>query len=305
MVRKMKIKLLLSLLLVSSAFFNLGCEKSLVEKGASEYISEINNWHKTRIENLKKENGWLNLVGLYILKEGKNTFGSGKENDFILKSEIPKKLCTFILEDSVVKFKSELGVKIYSNGNQIESMILQSDMTGNPTILEYQASRFFIIKRGKKFALRVRDLNTPLLKQFEGIERFPVNDDWKIYADFIPYDPPKVMRISNVMGTVETEVSPGKVSFSMEGKTHTIDAIDAGNDLFILFADETSGKETYGAGRFLYCSKPDSNGKVILDFNKAYNPPCVFTPYATCPLPPPQNHLKLAVTAGEKNYGDH
>lgn len=301
----MKNNILLSVLFVATVLIIFGCEKSPVEKGSPEYISEINDWHKRRIENLKKESGWLNLIGLFILKEGENTFGSSEENDFILESEIPKKLCTFILEDSVVKFKSELKVKIYSNGNQIDSMILQHDLTGKPTILEYGTLKFFIIKRGKKFALRVRDLNAPLLKQFEGIERFPVNDDWKINADFITYDPPKIMRISNVIGTVETEISTGKVSFSMEGKTHTIDAIDAGSDLFILFADETSGKETYGAGRFLYCSRPDSNGKVILDFNKAYNPPCVFTPYATCPLPPPQNHLKLAVTAGEKNYGDH
>ncbi|MBU2447513.1 MAG: DUF1684 domain-containing protein [Bacteroidetes bacterium] len=301
----MKNNILLSVLFVATVLIIFGCEKSPVEKGSPEYISEINDWHKRRIENLKKESGWLNLIGLFILKEGENTFGSSEENDFILESEIPKKLCTFILEDSVVKFKSELEVKIYSNGNQIDSMILQHDLTGKPTILEYGTLKFFIIKRGKKFALRVRDLNAPLLKQFEGIERFPVNDDWKINADFITYDPPKIMRISNVIGTVETEISTGKVSFSMEGKTHTIDAIDAGSDLFILFADETSGKETYGAGRFLYCSRPDSNGKVILDFNKAYNPPCVFTPYATCPLPPPQNHLKLAVTAGEKNYGDH
>lgn len=301
----MKNNFLLSVLFVATVLIIIGCEKFPVEKGSQEYISEINDWHNKRIENLKKESGWLNLIGLFILKEGKNTFGSGVENDFILDSEIPNIVGTFILEDSVVKFRNELGVKIYFYGNQIDSMILQHDLTGKPTILEYGTLKFFIIKRGKKFALRVRDLNAPLLKQFEGIERFPVNDEWKIIADFIPYDPPKIMRISNVLGTVDAELSPGKVSFEIDGKTYTIDAVDAGRDLFILFADETSGKETYGAGRFLYCGKPDESGKVILDFNKAYNPPCVFTPYATCPLPPPQNHLKLAVTAGEKNYGDH
>lgn len=301
----MKRNILFSALFVLTVLIIFSCEKSPVEKGSPEYISEVNDWHNKRIEKLKKESGWLNLVGLFILKEGKNTFGSGVENDFILDSEIPNRVGTFILEDSVVRFRSELGVKIYFNGNQIDSMILQHDLTGKPTILEYGTLKFFIIKRGQKIALRVRDLTAPLLKQFEGIERFPVNDEWKIIANFIPYKPPKTLRISNVLGTVDSELSPGKVSFEIEGKTHTIDAVDADRDLFILFADETSGKETYGAGRFLYCSKPDSNGKVILDFNKAYNPPCVFTPYATCPLPPPQNHLKLAVTAGEKNYGDH
>jgi uncharacterized protein (DUF1684 family) len=301
----MKNKFLAVVLSTIAVLVIFGCEKSLVEKGSPEYISEINDWHKKRIENLKNETGWLNLVGLFILKVGENTFGSAESNDFVLKLNIPDKLCTFILRDSIITFKSERGTEIFYSGKKFESGHLQHDLTSKPTILEYGSLRFFIIKRGKKFALRVRDLNASLLTKFEGIERFPVNEDWKIKAKFIPFEPPKMLRISNVIGSVDNEISPGKVSFEFNGKTHNIDAIDAGEDLFLLFADETNGKESYGAGRFLYCSKPDSNLKVILDFNKAYNPPCVFTPYATCPLPPPQNYLKLAVTAGEKTYGEH
>ncbi|MBM4175823.1 MAG: DUF1684 domain-containing protein [Ignavibacteria bacterium] len=282
----------------------VGCN-SPVEKGSPEYLAEANQWHNKRIESLKKDSGWLNLVGLFILKEGENTFGSGNANDFNLDLDIPNKLGTFTLKDSIVTFESDTGVKISSDGKEIRTAILQNDMTGKLTILEYESLRFFILKRGKKYALRVRDLNAPLVKEFKGIDRFPVNEDWKISAKFVPYSTPKLLKISNIIGSIDIEESPGMVSFNYDDKTHTIDAIDAGDKLFLLFADETNGTETYGAGRFLYCSKPDSNGNVIIDFNKAYNPPCVFTPYATCPLPPPQNHLKLEVTAGEKTYGEH
>jgi uncharacterized protein (DUF1684 family) len=137
-----------------------------------------------------------------------------------------------------------------------------------------------------------------------GVERFPVDESWKFNAKFEAYNPPKEIAVPNVLGQISKEKSPGAVVFEREGKTYKIDAVDEGDDnLFLIIADQTNGDETYGGGRFMYVKKPDSTGIIILDFNKAYNPPCVFTKYATCPLPPLQNYLKLGIEAGEKMYG--
>lgn len=280
--------------------------KTYKEKGSPEYIAEINNWYHKRIENLKKENGWLNLVGLYFLKEGENAFGSAKENDFVIEDKtLPKKICTFILRDTLIEMIAEKGVELKINDTITRRVFLQHDQTTKPTIVSFGDYRWLIIKRGDKYALRVRNLNAPLVKEFKGIERFPVNIDWKIVADFIPYNPPKEIEIPSVIGIPEKEISPGKVKFQINGKSFELEAIDSGDKLFFVFSDETNGEETYGAGRFLYTDKPDSNNKLVLDFNKAYNPPCAFTKYATCPLPPPQNFLKIRVTAGEKKFSDH
>lgn len=299
----MKSKYLFSISII--ALLLCSC-KTYKEKGSPEYIKEINDWHQKRIENLKKENGWLNLVGLFFLKEGENTFGSGKENDFVIDDKsLPIRICTFVLKDTLVEMISENGIELKVNDNVVKKIMMQHDLTGKPTIVSFGSYRWFIIKRGDKFALRVRNLNSPLVKEFKGIERFPVNEDWRIVADFIPYTPPKEIEIPSIIGIPEKEISPGKVRFTIDGKTFELEAIDSGDKLFFVFADETNGEETYGAGRFLYADKPDSNNKVVLDFNKAYNPPCAFTRFATCPLPTPQNYLKIRVTAGEKKYGDH
>ncbi|GBD86447.1 hypothetical protein BMS3Abin03_00367 [bacterium BMS3Abin03] len=273
-------------------------------KGSPEYISEIQQWHQKRIERLKEDNGWLNLVGLYWLKEGKNTFGSAKNNDIKFPGNAPSNIGSFFLEDSIVTVKINPDVNVTNNGNPVKEMNLKNDMTGNPTILETGTLRWYIIKRGDRYGVRLRDIDAPLVKEFKDIEVFPINEDWRFEAKFEPYNPPKHILIPTIIGTKEEDVSPGQLIFNKDGKTYKLDAIDEGDKFFIIFADRTSGEETYGAGRFLYTDKPDSNNIVILDFNKAYNPPCVFTKYATCPLPPKDNYLKLKVTAGEKMWGE-
>lgn len=293
------------LLILIAALLFAGCEKEYSEKGSPEYIKEINDWHRTRIENLKKENGWLNLVGLYWLKEGENTFGSDPTNDILFpEGKADKFIGKFIKKESIITVIINEGAKVYFNNSPVREMRLIDDMHPNKTVLSHKTLRWFIIKRfPDKYGVRLRDLEAELLKNFEGIERFPVNEDWKITADFIPYNPPKELSIPTIIGTIEKEFSPGKLSFEKEGKNLSLDVVNAGEEFFIAFADLTSGEETYGAGRFIYTDKPDSNRKVIIDFNKAYNPPCAFTKYATCPLPPKDNYLSIAITAGEKDYG--
>jgi uncharacterized protein len=267
-----------------------------------EYIKEIEDWDKRRVERLREENGWLNLAGLFWLKEGENKFGFAKDNDIIFPSG-PDNIGILILKDSAVTVKINQGINVINNGNAVTEMILLDDLSGNPVILQTGSLRWNVIKRTKGIGIRLRDLNADLVKNFKGIDRFSVNEEWKIEASFDVYDPPKKILIPDIVGTVDEELCPGAVVFVKDGKEYRIDAIDSGQRLFLIFADETSGVETYGAGRFMYVDKPDSAGKIILDFNKAYNPPCVFTKFATCPLPPKENYLKLRIEAGEKMWG--
>lgn len=282
-----------------------GCGEGLEQNASPEYLIEIEQWHKQRIENLKKENGWLNLVGLYWLKEGENKFGSDLTNDIIFPEDAPKFIGSIFLQDSLINIKILPNIAVMLNDSMINETIMQHDLTGKPTILELGSLRWFIIKRGDKYGVRLRDLEANLVKEFQGIKRFPVNSHWRIDALFKPYETPKKILVPNVLGTEDEEIVSGKLFFSLEGEEYSLEPLDSGEKFFIIFADETNGETTYGAGRFLYADRPDSAGKVILDFNKAYNPPCVFTKFATCPLPPKQNRLPIKVTAGEKNFGEH
>lgn len=297
-------KRLLSYLISLSFLLLISCNSSLEEKGSAEYFNEIKNWHKKRVKNLKKENGWLNLVGLYWLKEGENKFGSDKSNDidFPIGKSSPF-IGSFFLKDSVVTIKVNSGVEVFlENCEQVTKMELKHDLQPSTTILDHGSLRFFVIKRGKRFGIRLRDLDAELVKKFTGIETYPINSDWKIEAKFESYNPSKIISVPNIIGTIDEEKSPGALIFSIDNEEYKLDVLDAGKSYFVIFADETSGNETYGGGRFLYVDKPDSSGKIYIDFNKAYNPPCVFTKYATCPLPPKQNHLKIEITAGEKMF---
>jgi uncharacterized protein len=293
---------LLTLALLSIFYFS-ACS-SEKDKGTPEYIQQVKQWDQKRVSRLKEETGWLNLAGLFWLKEGNNSLGSAKDNDIIFSSG-PAHIGSMLLRDSVVEFTAVPEVNVLNNNKPVSQIFLLDDTTENPTILQNGSLRWYIIKRPKGFAIRLRDLNAKLVKEFKGIERFPISEDWKLPAKFVKYTPPVKMEIPDITGVVGEEISPGKVIFSKDGKQFSLDAIDEENKLWFIFADETSGDETYGAGRYLYADKPDSLGNMILDFNLSYNPPCAFTKFATCPFPPKENYLNLKITAGEKMWGGH
>ena len=269
------------------------------------YIKEINEWDTKRVTRLKADDGWLNLVGRFWLKQGESTFGSASDNDIIVESsKLPEHIGSFVFEDTIVTFKAKDGVDVLHNGNPVKEIVLVDDQKKDITVLQIGSIKFNLIIRDTLYGIRFRDLNSELVKNFKGIERFPIDESWKINAKFEAYNPAKEIEVPNVLGQISKEKSPGAVVFERDGNTHRIDAVDEGGDrLFLIIADQTSGDETYGGGRFMYVNKPDSTGTILLDFNKAYNPPCVFTKYATCPLPPLQNYLKLRIEAGEKVYG--
>lgn len=270
------------------------------------YVKEISEWDSKRASRLKADDGWLNLIGRFWLKPGENTFGTSKDNDIVIESsKLPEHIGSFLFIDTIVTFKANDGINVLYNNNPVKEIIMVDDQKKDMTVLQIGSIKFNLIIRDTLYGIRARDLNSELVKNFNGIERFPIDQSWDIKAKFEAYIPPKEIMVPNVLGQIDKENSPGAVVFDRDGKTYRIDAVDEGGDkLFLIFADQTSGDETYGGGRFMYVNKPDSTGIINLDFNKAYNPPCVFTKYATCPLPPLQNYLKLRIEAGEKIYGE-
>jgi hypothetical protein len=177
----------------------------------------------------------------------------------------------------------------------------------DPTILKCGTISFYVIKRGDQFGVRIKDKENPARMNFKGMEYFPIDPTWCVEATFEPYNPPKVISIASVIGTVDHDTCRGALRFEIDGRTYRLNPVTeqgSENELFIMFNDATNGKETYGNGRQLYASLPDSNNHVILDFNKAYNWPCVFTVFATCPIPPRENTLPIPITAGEKMYAE-
>lgn len=290
------------LLLIFLMIIITGCEKQTANP---EYVNSIKQWHQKRIERLKSETGWLNLVGLYWLNKGQNTFGSAKDNNVIFPSNAPAHIGAFTLNDSTVIITINPGVEVFTDSTKVSTIELKDDLSDNPTVLRNGSLRWFIINRNGKKGVRLRDINSPLVKEFKDIETYPIDEKWKVVAKFEPYPSPRVIQIPNIIGSVENDTVNGRLVFNLEGKSYTLDPVTEGNEFFLIFADETNVEETYGAGRFLYTDKPDSSGKTIIDFNEAYNPPCAFTKFATCPLPPKQNYLHLKITAGERKYGNH
>jgi uncharacterized protein (DUF1684 family) len=276
-----------------------------VESGAS-YEQELAQWKAKRLASLKSDDGWLTLIDLFWLKEGENKFGSDPSNDIVLPAgKAPAFAGTLHVASGAVKLEAQPGAGITSQGQPVTSLALQSDADGEPTLLELGSLSFHVIRRGEKTGLRVKDRENPARADFKGTEYYPADRKWLVAARFEAYDPPKPMPILNVLGMETEETSPGALTFEAEGRTYRLDALrEKGEEqLFIIFADRTSGHETYGAGRYLYADPPGADGLVKLDFNKAYSPPCAFTRYATCPLPPSQNRLPLRVEAGEKYAG--
>jgi uncharacterized protein (DUF1684 family) len=271
------------------------------------YLAGIDKWHKEREEGLKKENGWLNLAGLFWLKPGKNYFGSDAANDLVFpKGTIAPKAGYLELEDNnLVILVPDAQSPVSIRGRSVTSYIYHPDSSRSP-VAAAGSLRWTIIRRDDKIGVRLRDLNSPAIATFRGIERYRVDPAWKLEAVLQSEGLPGQISITNVLGQTNLQKSAGKLHFSINGRSYSLHALDEGDDnLFVIFGDATNTDETYPSGRFLYVQKPDASGKTVIDFNKAYNPPCAFTEYATCPLPPKENRLTIAITAGEKKYTTH
>jgi uncharacterized protein (DUF1684 family) len=269
------------------------------------YLKEIEKWRNERLEEINGENGWNTLVGLFWLNEGKNRFGSDPSNEIVLpRDRAPKLAGSLWLDKGTIRLTAKPEAGVTTNGTPVSDLVLKSDADGLPTALKLGSLTMFVIKRGEKFGFRVKDKHHPARANFHGLSYFPLDASWRVEAKLEAYVPPKVIPIVNVLGMVDNMTSPGALVFEMNGKEYRLEPVleKGSKQLFVIFADLTSGKQTYGAGRYLYVDPPSADGKVIIDFNKAYNPPCAFTKFATCPLPPRQNRLAMQVEAGEMKY---
>jgi uncharacterized protein (DUF1684 family) len=269
---------------------------------------DIEQWRVKRIGRLTSETGWLTLVGLYWLDPGENTFGRDAKNKLALNHPaLAEKAGSFVLSGQKVSFKANAGSGVTHDGQTVTTLDLVPDTAKDTTILASGPLRFFAIERAGKLGVRVRDTESPLRHNFKGIQYFDIDPSWHVTARFEPYTPRRTIKIMTILGTEDTMDCPGAIVFNKDGQEFRLDVVLENPDdteLFVMFSDGTSGRETYGAGRFMYISMPVDN-KIEVDFNKAYNPPCAFNDFATCPLPPQQNRLKTRIEAGEKKYGEH
>ncbi len=258
----------------------------------------VEAWRTQRYAALRRDLGWLSLAGLDWLRDGVNRVGSGADADIVLPDG-PALAGILTVTSGVVTAEGEWT----RAGTPVDGLQLADDRHDEPTILELGSLRSCIIRRGERLALRTWDLEAPQRQAFDGIEHWPVDPHWRVEARFERVAD-RTLPVPDVIGTTERKSSPGDVVFERGGARFRLQALDGGEsgELFIVFGDATNGSDSYGGGRFLYTEAPDADGRVVVDFNRAYNPPCVFTPYATCPLPWQENRLAIRVEAGERAY---
>ena len=286
-----------------SKFLFAGALFLLPQSSLPSYKSQVERWQRERLAALTADDGWLTVAGLFWLKEGTNTVGTAPENDIVLpKGSAREALGRFIFHNSVTSFEADPGNEVTVNGKTVRSATLKPDLSGTPDLIQIRALTMFVIERGSRFGIRLKDKNSELREKFTGLKYFPIDERYRVKAKFVAYNPPRKIKVPNILGDISNEPCPGYAEFSFNGHAYRLEPIVEDGLLFFIFKDQTSGKETYPAGGFFY-AEMSNNGEVILDFNKAFNPPCAFTPYATCPLPPAQNHLPLRIEAGELRYG--
>jgi len=270
-------------------FWILPLLAATVSAADPNYARDVEQYRTQREATLKQDDGWLTVVGLFRLKEGDNRVGSAEANEIVLPAPAAA---------HAGKIAFSKGQAIYYAEGKPGTILRP-----NVDVITLRNIKFFVIKRGEEYLIRVKDNNSKIRREFTGLKWFPTDASWKIAAKFTPYDGLKTILFDSQNGVKQPMQSPGFVTFTKNDKQYRLEPVWEAKELFFIFRDATSNKSTYGAARFLY-AEPAKDGTVILDFNKAINPPCAFTAFATCPLPPPQNRLTLAVTAGEKKYSD-
>ncbi len=267
-----------------------------------EYFEFVENWHENRIERLHDDRGWLRLAGLYWLDEGEQSFGSGSHARVRFpEGSIPELAGIFeVKEDTVfIRVVGNTDIRDEHDNQMRDNVISTPEMTRT---LSYRSLTWFVVRREEKIGIRLFDDNSPHLRNFDGIDRYDVDKEWRVEADFTPKEEGATMMIENVLGQmIEWDVA-GTLTFSVDGHEANILALGTGDRLFIPFADATSGSETYPGGRFLYIDRPAPGEPAVVDFNVSYNPPCAINPHTTCPLPPPQNRMPFPIRAGEMHY---
>jgi uncharacterized protein len=285
-----------------------GCGREPKVATTPAYVAEVDAWHAQRIERLRAETGWLTLVGLHELDTGRvNSVGSDSTCGVRLVAKAPARVGDLAFAGGTWVFAADPGAVVTiadSSAAPVAAIAMHTDKAGAPTVLDCGTLQFFVIDRDGTFFLRVKDRDSDVRRGFQGVDRYPVEARWRVTARLEPG--PATVKVPNVLGQESDEPSPGVLVFRLGGRECRLTPTGSpGEELFLVFGDATNGKGTYHGGRFLSTPAPAADGTVVLDFNEAYNPPCVFTPYATCPLPGKANTLAVPVEAGEKLWGAH
>ena len=265
------------------------------------YKKQVEDWRAKAEQSLRRDNGWLTLAGRYPLKEGENTFGTGPGNDIVFPKGLgPNGMGSIFIEPGRVRVKLVEGLRMKANGLEYTEREMMTSTEQRDWVTMGRAA-FHIIERNHRYILRLADNESEVRKSFGARAWYAVDDNFRTQARFVPYDPPRKIAIVDVLDEVSDEPSPGYVEFELSGRPYRLDVVGDDEGLFIIFKDGTAGDTTYGSGRFLYVEKKPAPGeRFALDFNRAYNPPCAFSEFTTCPLPPRQNILPIRVEAGEK-----
>jgi uncharacterized protein (DUF1684 family) len=264
------------------------------------YKQEILQWRIDRLANLKAPSGYLNLVGLYWLENGTTLIGAAADNDIIFPKNAAPYVGKLQVNTDGVVLAAHPDADVRYEGIPADSIFISDDTTMNPVALTHGSLGWTIIKRDGRFALRLRDFEHPSLDNFAPLTYYPIDPALRVAATLQPFEEPKILNVkTTIEGLGYRPESPGMVTFEIDGVTHELEAYSSGDRLFFVFGDQTSGRETYPAGRFVYASWPDEEGETFLDFNQSYNPPCAFNAFATCPVASPRNRLKTRIEAGE------
>ncbi len=270
---------------------------------AVAYVADVQRFRADREAALRADDGWLTVAGLFWLKPGRNTAGSAADNDIVLPRRAPARLGTFELARGTVTFAADPSARVARNGHPITSA--RFDLSGGDRdAVTADDLVLFPIQRGDRIGIRMRDLHSRMRSGFTGLRWYPVRPEYRLTATFVAYPQPRTVKVPNVLGQEPEMTSPGYVTFTLQGRSLRLEPVfesDERSELFFIFSDLTSRDATYRAGRFLYAPLP-KDGVVVLDFNKAENPPCAFTEFATCPLPLKENRLPVRIEAGELAY---
>jgi uncharacterized protein (DUF1684 family) len=266
------------------------------------YRNEVDQFRQRREAGLKAEDGWLSVVGLHWIHQGDQKLGSDPGCDILLPARAPAVVGSLTMKADKAEFRPAEGMKIMRGGAPFGGGEIRSDADGSPDVLEVDGIRLIVLKRGSRYALRVKDSQSEARASFGGLRWYPISEDWKITARFVPAPSKTRLIFDTIVGEQDVTTSPGYVVFERDGKTYKLQAAgEPDGSLWLVFRDGTSGRTTHGGARQLVVPAPRGD-TVVLDFNKTVNLPCAYIPFATCPLAPPQNRLGLAITAGELKY---
>lgn len=288
-------------LVAMAACIIAACGSDEPDLDLASYEADILQWRAERLERLKGPDGYLNLAGLFWLDHGSSRIGSAADNDIVFPAYAARYVGRLETSADGVELISEPGVDVRYEDIPVKSILISDDTTDNPVTIMHRSFAWTIIKRDGRFALRLRDFDHPAIKAFPPIDFYPIDPAFRVVGTLRRYDKPRVVNVETVIeGLGYRPESPGTVEFEIDGETHALEAYASGDSLFFVFGDATTGRETYPAGRFLYAAVPGEDGKTVMDFNRAYNPPCAFNDFATCPVASARNRMTAAIEAGEK-----